>query len=62
MSKYKSFTVYCNQCEALAINGMPCHEHGCPNRQYDWKYAFGHCYPENIELPEWRKERSRDDR
>lgn len=23
--------VGCSQCEALCINGVPCHEHGCPN-------------------------------
>lgn len=21
----------CSQCEAISINGMPCHETGCPN-------------------------------
>lgn len=21
----------CNSCEALVINGLKCHEHGCPN-------------------------------
>jgi hypothetical protein len=21
----------CSQCEALVINGIACHEHGCPN-------------------------------
>ena len=21
----------CNQCEAVTINGIYCHEHGCPN-------------------------------
>jgi len=24
--------VGCSQCEALVINGVPCHEHGCPNK------------------------------
>lgn len=24
-------TVACSQCEALCINGIPCHETGCPN-------------------------------
>lgn len=23
--------VRCSQCEALCINGIPCHETGCPN-------------------------------
>jgi len=22
----------CSRCEAMAINGLACHEHGCPNR------------------------------
>jgi hypothetical protein len=26
-----SFRVRCSQCEALVINGVPCHETGCPN-------------------------------
>lgn len=25
--------VGCSQCEAVFINGVPCHEHGCPNRR-----------------------------
>lgn len=29
------FRVCCSQCEALVINGVPCHEHGCPNRARD---------------------------
>jgi hypothetical protein len=24
--------VRCSACAALVINGVPCHEHGCPNR------------------------------
>ena len=24
-------TVACDQCSALVINGVPCHEQGCPN-------------------------------
>ena len=23
--------VKCSQCQALTINGVPCHERGCPN-------------------------------
>jgi rubrerythrin len=26
---------HCDQCEALSINGVPCHEHGCPNRSWE---------------------------
>lgn len=25
--------VGCSQCVALVINGIACHEHGCPNQQ-----------------------------
>ena len=25
-----------DQCEALAINGVPCHEAGCPNSRKPW--------------------------
>ena len=27
----KYFRVRCSQCEATCINGVPCHETGCPN-------------------------------
>jgi hypothetical protein len=26
----------CNQCEMLSINGIPCHETGCPNSKKTW--------------------------
>ncbi len=26
----------CNQCEALVINGVYCHETGCPNSKKTW--------------------------
>lgn len=26
----------CNQCEMLSINGVPCHEIGCPNSNAEW--------------------------
>lgn len=25
----------CSQCQALAVNGVATHEHGCPNRTYE---------------------------
>lgn len=28
--------VWCNQCEMLSINGVPCHEGGCPNEHKVW--------------------------
>jgi len=30
----------CNQCEACMINGVYCHEHGCPNA---WKDHIREC-------------------
>jgi hypothetical protein len=29
------FRVRCSQCEALVINGVPCHEQGCPHQKRD---------------------------
>lgn len=26
----------CDQCEMLSINGLPCHESGCPNMRARW--------------------------
>lgn len=26
----------CDQCEMLSINGVPCHETGCPNARSRW--------------------------
>ncbi len=26
----------CNQCEAIVINGLICHERGCPNEGARW--------------------------
>ena len=28
------YQVKCSQCQALCINGVPCHEHRCPNIQH----------------------------
>ena len=27
----KTYRIKCSQCEALVINGVPCHETGCPH-------------------------------
>ena len=27
--------VGCSQCQAIAINGVACHEHGCPNQTHE---------------------------
>ena len=26
----------CDQCQMLSINGIPCHETGCPNSRKTW--------------------------
>ncbi len=26
----------CDQCQMLSINGVPCHETGCPNSRSTW--------------------------
>ncbi len=31
----RQWKVRCSQCEALVINGLPCHELGCPNTVRD---------------------------
>lgn len=30
----QGFRVGCSQCQAACINGIPCHEQGCPNTQH----------------------------
>lgn len=30
--KYGKVRIGCSQCEALVINGVACHERGCPNQ------------------------------
>lgn len=31
----KQYRVKCSCCEALVINGVPCHERGCPNAAHE---------------------------
>ena len=31
----KRYRIGCSQCQAMAINGVACHEHGCPNQPRD---------------------------
>jgi hypothetical protein len=28
--------VICNHCDLISINGIACHEHGCPNERKTW--------------------------
>ena len=32
---------HCDQCNALVINGIFCHEHGCPNERKTWDAEDG---------------------
>lgn len=31
----RQYVVKCSCCEAVVINGYPCHETGCPNMKYE---------------------------
>jgi len=31
----RSLRVRCSQCDALVINGVACHERGCPNAMHE---------------------------
>lgn len=31
------YRIRCSQCEAVAINGVACHERGCPNATHECK-------------------------
>jgi hypothetical protein len=33
--------ITCNECDLVSINGLPCHEHGCPNVNARWDAADG---------------------
>ena len=35
--KRGAFRIRCSQCEVLVINGLPCHETGCPNQTHECK-------------------------
>lgn len=32
---FKGVTVGCSQCQAVCVNGTPCHETGCPNERHE---------------------------
>lgn len=38
----------CNSCEVLYINGLKCHEHGCPEAWKDYKKECVWCGQEFI--------------
>ena len=47
---------HCDQCNALVINGIFCHEHGCPNERKTWNdgewIRFVECYDCGEEIQE----------
>lgn len=36
----------CDSCEVVMINGVRCHEHGCPNRNYAKRGRIAGCAKE----------------
>jgi phage FluMu protein Com len=41
MAKAKAARIRCTQCEALMINGIFCHELGCPNTKARYDESTG---------------------
>lgn len=41
MAKAKAARIRCTQCEALMINGIFCHELGCPNTRARYDESTG---------------------
>jgi len=35
LTEHNAVRIACSQCEALVINGVATHEHGCPNRTHE---------------------------
>lgn len=35
--------VRCSQCQAATVNGITCHEHGCPNQKSECRECGGVC-------------------
>ena len=35
--KARKIKVTCDQCSSMVINGLFCHEHGCPNEYKSWE-------------------------
>lgn len=51
----------CNQCDSAYINGVFCHEHGCPNRNKIWDNEEGEWInPKQDEEDEWYDEYEED--
>jgi len=41
MKKPRRLRVRCDQCQMLSINGVACHETGCPNTHARWDSESG---------------------
>lgn len=52
--------VYCPQCQAIAVNGTPVHERGCPNVHKKWVFRGRKtakvCIPKGEDIPSWLKD------
>jgi hypothetical protein len=50
--------ISCDQCQILSINGLPCHEHACPNTHATWDAEQGEwvrvreCFECGCDVPE----------
>ena len=44
----KQYRVVCHSCEALVINGVPCHENGCSEERHE-------CNGCNEIIPKWQR-------
>lgn len=58
----KYFKLYCDQCQALAVNGTATHESGCPNSKQRWitrtrGLTQPVMFPEDVVLPDYLKKK-----
>lgn len=49
MSKPKYLKVKCSDCSAVVINGVACHETGCPASKRPWVVMDGYIIPGDLE-------------
>lgn len=48
MTTTLSLKIRCTNCEALVINGLPCHETGCPASKRPWVEWNGYLIPGDL--------------
>jgi hypothetical protein len=49
----RTYTIKCDQCEALVINGVACHETGCPKQGRPWVHQDEYLVPSEYTEEEW---------